>query len=490
MRPCGNFDIRAYLDGELAADARAAFEAHLAACGRCRQDAADLAKVLALLRAAPDVPVRPDFKVRVMRAIEARPAVLARPALRARRYALAASFLLVCALAAGVYFATRGEETPAEVALRREPAAAPPPAPMPAAPTAPALVEAPAPELAPGDGRADAPATDKKSLVLQPARDRAVESAAPLRERIEALEPEVRAARPAELRAEEAAAELAEDAAAAPDAIAKDGAVRAGGAAGRAHEIAEKPEESLPSTLWVVLPETPDTRAKLAALGVARALSEAGTMGADLDGERAAALALLAGRGRWGIDAAAKAAGELARFKSRALSDKAEKQRTAAPAAAAGAARARTSRTEPPSPPAAPSAPALGRGMTRQAEEKEGIAPAPDAAVPAAEAPVAKGEAGAPPTDIKLGAPVQPSAGIAGGQDRDKLARALTRAGAAPEIDASPAARYRVLILLLPPEAIARTPPPGAPAEPAGTPPAEKTPAPPPAPAGPVPGGK
>ena len=66
MRPCGDFDLRAYLDGEIAGGDRAAFEAHLAACERCRQDAADLARVLALLRAAPDIPPRPDFTARVI----------------------------------------------------------------------------------------------------------------------------------------------------------------------------------------------------------------------------------------------------------------------------------------------------------------------------------------------------------------------------------------------------------------------------------------
>lgn len=251
MRPCGDFDLRAYLDGEIAGGDRAAFEAHLAACERCRQDAADLARVLALLRAAPDIPPRPDFTARVMDAIEARSAVSARRRLPARRYALAASFLLVCALAAGVYLATRGGEPAAEVALQFEPAAPPPPAQTYAAPTAPAL------GFGLGGGRAE----------------------------------------PA---AEETAGSFAVEAEAALDAAVKDGAILTEKSAAGAPLTSESLSEPPPSALWVVLPETGETWSKLAELGVARAVSEA--RATDLNGEQAAALALLAGRGRWGVE--------------------------------------------------------------------------------------------------------------------------------------------------------------------------------------------
>ncbi|HNR98253.1 MAG: hypothetical protein BWX69_00440 [Planctomycetes bacterium ADurb.Bin069] len=63
-----------------------------------------------------------------------------------------------------------------------------------------------------------------------------------------------------------------------------------------------------------------------------------------------------------------------------------------------------------------------------------------------------------------LGASPEPSAGFRGGRERAKLARGSTRDAFAPRLDASPAAKYRVLVLLLPPEALARAPLPEAPA--------------------------
>lgn len=106
MSHVSTHDLNDFLDGELAADAAAAVQAHLAECAACRAEAEALRSVVARVRALPRSVAPPrDLRPR------SRPAPLR--ALPPPRAWLAAAAVLVLALAATLREAGRQETPPA-----------------------------------------------------------------------------------------------------------------------------------------------------------------------------------------------------------------------------------------------------------------------------------------------------------------------------------------------------------------------------------------
>ncbi len=523
MKPCDDFDMRAYLDGELEGEPRAAHEAHLASCEQCREEVEDLRKVLALLRAAPDVAVSPNFTARVLTEIAA-PVVLARAAFRTRSYALAASFLLLCAAGAIVYVAMQGGNAPAELAdeeIAAAPAApeeAPAPAPAAAEPAGAGglLAEEPAAAALPAAG---APAAVAKLRRAASPSDPAAgaeetESVGDLRGEgtPAAEEPPSMALGKATQKAESARTEELLD----------DSARESTAAAA----LGRNAPEPAPKELWVALPESPETVAKLTALGVENAGAGSRVLTVELDGERALKLSQLAGPNRWGVEGGVQLLAKVVGGKASAAR---AKKFGGAPPALPKELGAPTA----PAPAPAPAAPAptrargavkgagdttgdastgaraLDREAHARAGEEAGAPPAPPqtaaskpapAAEPAHEA--AKSADGAlrpdatPEKVLESVAPVEKAAAGGGGSRRKAAEDKATALAGAPPDSKSPAApgtmldgpgavRYRILILLLPPEELARVALPGQPAPTQTAAPSEALPAKPAAPAPP-----
>jgi hypothetical protein len=65
-------ELGEYLDGALAADARAAFDAHLRRCGKCRIVCQTTRTTVELYRKMPLPAIPPELRARLMTAIETR----------------------------------------------------------------------------------------------------------------------------------------------------------------------------------------------------------------------------------------------------------------------------------------------------------------------------------------------------------------------------------------------------------------------------------
>ena len=123
----GHLDLGGYVLGGLSFDERCRFEAHLAACGECREEQTELdATALLLRRAVPVTAPQPDLKLRVLAAVEravgvsldSRPTAAAAPRRRWLRPALGTGVGALAAAAVVVLLALRLDGPAGELELQ------------------------------------------------------------------------------------------------------------------------------------------------------------------------------------------------------------------------------------------------------------------------------------------------------------------------------------------------------------------------------------